>query len=242
MAKIRIESDSLGKIQVAKSNYWGAQTERARLHFAIGKELMPQEVIYALAYIKKAAALANNQLKNLSYYKTKLIVKATDEIIQHKLDQHFPLSLWQSGSGTQTNMNVNEVIANRAIELAKGILGSKNPIHPNDDVNKSQSTNDVFPCAMQLATLKIVQTRLIPSIKVLHKELHIKQLKFNKILKIGRTHLQDAVPLTLGQEFSGYVAQIDNGLRNIELALENLKALPLGGTAVGTGINAPKKI
>lgn len=229
-AKKHFKFDSSGKIMISKKNLWDTQTELARKHFAIGNEIMPEEIIHSLALIKKAAALANHKLGKLSQYKSRLIIKTADEIIVGKLNGHFPLTIWQSGSGTQTNMNINEVIANRA---------NKKLIHPNDDVNMSQSTNDVFPTAMHLTALKMSYDKLLPALKFLHDELSKKQREFSRILKIGRTHLQDAVPITLGEEFSGYAAQIGAAIKNIELALENLKVIPLGGTAVGTGINAP---
>lgn len=235
--KTRNESDSMGTIQVAENVYWGAQTERSLHHFAIGDDLMPKELIRAFAILKKAAALTNCDLGLLSQEKTKLIVAAADEIIAGKLKDHFPLRVWQTGSGTQTNMNVNEVIANRAIEMAGGQLGSKNPIHPNDDVNRSQSSNDTFPTAMHIAAAESLLLQLIPAIKELRQALHVKENTFKHIVKIGRTHLQDAVPLTLGQEFSGYVAQLDAGIHYIEKTLPFLYELALGGTAVGTGLN-----
>jgi len=235
----RIESDSMGTIEVPDDAYWGAQTQRSIHHFAIGENNMPLEVIKAFGILKKSAALANHQLGLLPTEKMKLIIAAADEVISGKLNQHFPLRVWQTGSGTQTNMNANEVIANRAIEMAGGKLGSKNPIHPNDDVNKSQSSNDTFPTAMHIAAVEAIFRRLIPSLKELRKGLAEKQKRFAPIVKIGRTHLQDAVPLTLGQEFSGYIAQLDAVLKNIESTLPGLYELALGGTAVGTGINAP---
>ncbi len=237
----RVESDSMGTINVSNEVYWGAQTERSLHHFAIGHDLMPKELIRAFAILKKAAALTNHELGLLTEEKTKLIVAVADEIIAGKLADQFPLKIWQTGSGTQTNMNVNEVISNRAIEMAGGVLGSKKPIHPNDDVNRSQSSNDTFPTAMHIAAVESVINRLIPSIKELISALHEKQNKFAKIVKVGRTHLQDAVPLTLGQEFSGYVAQLTMALKNIESTLPGLYELALGGTAVGTGINAHPK-
>lgn len=209
----RVESDSMGKVDVSNEVYWGAQTERSLHHFAIGQDLMPKELIRAFAILKKAAALTNHELGLLSDDKTKLIVAAADEIIAGKMADQFPLKVWQTGSGTQTNMNVNEVIANRAIEMAGGVLGSKNPIHPNDDVNRSQSSNDTFPTAMHIAATESLMNRLIPSLKELINALLEKQHKFVKIVKVGRTHLQDAVPLTLGQEFSGYVAQLNSALK-----------------------------
>ncbi len=237
----RVESDSMGKIDVPADVYWGAQTQRSMHHFAIGNDLMPKELIRAFAILKKAAALTNTELGLLPEEKTKLIVAAADEIIAGKLADQFPLRIWQTGSGTQTNMNVNEVISNRAIEMAGGVLGSKKPVHPNDDVNRSQSSNDTFPTAMHIAATESVINRLIPAIKELRAALLEKQHKFAKIVKVGRTHLQDAVPLTMGQEFSGYIAQLDAALRNIDATLPGLYELALGGTAVGTGMNAPPK-
>lgn len=238
MKKTRTEFDSIGSIEVPADRYWGAQTERALLHFQIGQEPMPQEIIYALALIKKAAALVNSELRNLPKNRAKLIIRACDEILANKLNQHFPLTIWQSGSATQTNMNVNEVVANRAIAFAGGKLGSKKPIHPNDDVNMSQSTNDVFPTAMHIATLLLLNKKLLPALAYLRSELQQVRQKFNKVLKIGRTHLQDALPLTLGQEFSGYIAQIDLAINNIKSLAPYLQNLAVGGTAVGTGLNA----
>lgn len=237
----RVESDSMGQVNVADDVYWGAQTERSLHHFAIGDDVMPKELIRAFGILKKAAAMTNCELGLLSQEKMKLIVAATDEIIAGKLERHFPLRVWQTGSGTQTNMNVNEVISNRAIEMAGGKMGSKDPIHPNDDVNRSQSSNDTFPTAMNIAAIETLIHQLIPEIKKLRDALAKKQNEFNKIIKIGRTHLQDAVPLTLGQEFSGYVAQLDDAIHNIELTLPGLYKLALGGTAVGTGINTHPK-
>lgn len=234
----RTESDSMGNIEVSTDRYWGAQTERSLHHFAIGNDRMPLEVIHALATLKKAAALTNQELGLISSDATKLIVNAADEIIAGKLDEHFPLRVWQTGSGTQTNMNVNEVISNRAIELAGGEKGSKKPIHPNDHVNMSQSSNDTFPTAMYVAAAKNVAEKVIPAVTELRDSLDEKAKKFQHIIKIGRTHLQDAVPLTLGQEFSGYVAQLDFSLSQIKNALSGLYELAIGGTAVGTGLNA----
>jgi len=234
----RIESDSMGQVEVPAEVYWGAQTQRSIHHFAIGKDTMPEELIRAFAILKKAAAITNHQLGLLAEDKMKLIVAAADEIITGKFKDQFPLRIWQTGSGTQTNMNVNEVIANRAIEMAGGTLGSKKPIHPNDDVNRSQSSNDTFPTAMHIASVETITHRLIPSVKQLRNALQGKQIKFAHLVKIGRTHLQDAVPLTLGQEFSGYVAQLDAAMKNIEATLSGLYELALGGTAVGTGLNA----
>ncbi len=207
--KTRNETDSMGAIAVADHRYWGAQTQRSLHHFDIGKDIMPIEVIYAMALLKKAAAITNQQLGLLAEDKAKLIITAADEIIAKKLDDHFPLHVWQTGSGTQSNMNVNEVISNRAIELAQGEKGSKKPVHPNDHVNMSQSSNDTFPTAMYIAAATNLVQRLIPAVTLLRDSLAAKAKEFDRIIKIGRTHLQDAVPLTLGQEFSGYVAQID---------------------------------
>jgi fumarate hydratase, class II len=210
--KYRIETDSFGEIKVPEDKYYGAQTARSLENFKIGGERFPAEFIRALAIVKKAAARANLKLKVLDDYKAKLIEKAADEVIDGKLNDHFPLVIWQTGSGTQTNMNANEVISNRAIELAKGKMGSKNPIHPNDDVNKSQSSNDVFPTAMHISAVEMIHKRLIPSLESLHDGLRSKSKEFKSIIKIGRTHLMDATPLTLGNEFSGYAQQIDNAL------------------------------
>jgi fumarate hydratase class II len=235
----RIETDSMGPIAVRADRYWGAQTERSRHHFAIGDDRMPIPVVRALGLLKKAATAVNHELNLLDARRAELITRAADEVIAGKLDEHFPLSVWQTGSGTQTNMNVNEVIANRAIELAGGKLGSKDPIHPNDHVNMSQSSNDTFPTAMHVAAALEVTRRLVPSVRALRDALAAKAREFADIVKIGRTHLQDAVPLTLGQEFSGYVAQLDGGLARIDATLPGLLALAIGGTAVGTGLNAP---
>ncbi|MDP1836623.1 MAG: class II fumarate hydratase [Chlamydiales bacterium] len=237
---MRVETDGIGPIEVPDDKYYGAQTERSRLNFPIGQQFMPLEVIYALALIKKAAAIVNFDLGLLSVEKKDVIGTVCDEILDHQLDEHFPLSVWQTGSGTQTNMNVNEVISNRAIEKLGGKKGSKDPIHPNDDVNKSQSSNDVFPSAMHIAATLAIKTRLNPALKRLRDSLHEKSQEFMQIVKIGRTHLMDATPLTLGQEFSGYVSQIDHGIKAIENCLPHLAELALGGTAVGTGINCPK--
>lgn len=234
----RIETDSMGAIPVPSDRYWGAQTQRSLHHFAIGQDRMPLAVIHAMALLKKAAAITNQDLGLLAKEKADLIIAAADEVISGKLDDHFPLRVWQTGSGTQTNMNVNEVISNRAIEMAKGKLGSKNPIHPNDHVNMSQSSNDTFPTAMYIAATKTLSQQLLPAVKKLRDGLAEKSVEFNNIIKIGRTHLQDAVPLTLGQEFSGYVAQLDIGITFIKNVLPSLQQLALGGTAVGTGLNA----
>lgn len=239
--KMRIEKDSMGEIAVPAHKHWGAQTQRSLQHFSIGNDIMPNELIQAFGILKKAAALANHELKKLSDEKTKLITAAADEVIAGKLMEHFPLRVWQTGSGTQTNMNVNEVISNRAIQMVDGELGSKKPIHPNDDVNMSQSSNDTFPTAMNIAAIDILSHVLLPAIRELRDALAQKQHEFADIVKIGRTHLQDAVPLTLGQEFSGYVAQLDADIKRIEYSMTDLYELAIGGTAVGTGLNAPAK-
>src|SRR5881296_2457834 len=236
---IRIETDSMGGIAVRADRYWGAQTERSLHHFAIGDDRMPLPVVRALALLKKAAALVNHEMGRLDARRAELIVCAADEVIAGKLDAHFPLSVWQTGSGTQTNMNVNEVIANRAIELAGRKMGSKDPVHPNDHVNMSQSSNDTFPTAMHVAAALELTHRLLPSVRALRDALAAKAREFADIVKIGRTHLQDAVPLTLGQEFSGYVAQLDADVGRIEQTLPGVYELAIGGTAVGTGLNAP---
>lgn len=235
----RKETDSMGEISVQNDHYWGAQTQRSLHHFNIGHDVMPRELIRAFGILKKAAALANQSLGKLSKEHAELIAKAADEVIAGTLDAHFPLRIWQTGSGTQTNMNANEVIANRAIEMVGGQLGSKKPIHPNDHVNMSQSSNDTFPTAMHIAAVETITHRLLPAVKQLSDALLEKQRAFNAIVKIGRTHLQDAVPLTLGQEFSGYVAQLQADIKRIEFVLTDLYELALGGTAVGTGLNAP---
>lgn len=239
--KTRTESDSMGSIEVPAEMYWGAQTQRSLEHFAIGRDRMPDEIIRAFGILKKAAAEANLELGLLKKDTVDLISKAADEVISGKLNNHFPLRVWQTGSGTQTNMNVNEVISNRAIEMAGGERGSKKPVHPNDDVNRSQSSNDTFPTAMHIAAATAVVQDLIPSIQSLRDGLAAKEKQFDHIVKTGRTHLQDAVPLTLGQEFSGYVAQLDAAISNIKLTLPGLFELALGGTAVGTGLNSHPK-
>jgi len=233
----RIEKDTMGEIQVPVDKYYGAQTARSLMNFKIGGDRFPRELIRALGILKKAAALTNKELGTLPSDKADLIVKAADEVIEGKLDEHFPLVVWQTGSGTQTNMNANEVISNRAIELAGGEMGSKKPIHPNDDVNKAQSSNDTFPTAMHIAAVEEIHRRLIPMAAKLRDALTAKEKEFKDIIKIGRTHLMDAVPLTLGQEFSGYVQMLSNGLDRINTALPRLYELALGGTAVGTGLN-----
>ena len=238
--KMRKETDSMGEIQVPADRYWGAQTQRSLIYFSIGKDLIPIETVHALAIIKKASALANHKLGKLAKKKMQLIVRAADEVIEGKLDDHFPLHVWMTGSGTQSNMNVNEVIANRAIEIAGGELGSKKPIHPNDHVNMSQSSNDAFPAAMNIAAARAIKEVLIPKVKKLRDALDRKARAWSDIVKIGRTHMQDAVPLTLGQEFSGYVGMIDDDIGWLEGSLEGLYKLAIGGTAVGTGLNAGK--
>ena len=242
MTERRTETDSIGPIEVDASRYWGAQTERSIHHFSIGwpeVDRMPLEVVHAFGILKKAAAQANMELGMLEPAIGDLIVAAADEVIDGTLDDHFPLYVWQTGSGTQSNMNGNEVISNRAIEMAGGVLGSKSPVHPNDHVNMSQSSNDTFPTAMHVAGVMAIRQRLVPSIRALRDALDAKATAFADIVKIGRTHLQDAVPLTLGQEFSGYVAQLDADLARIDMALPGLYELAIGGTAVGTGLNAP---
>lgn len=236
--KYRTELDSLGKVQVPADRYYGAQTARSLQNFRIGGERFPREFIRAYGIVKKAAALVNQDLGRLPPEKAHLIVRAAREVIAGKLDEHFPLVVWQTGSGTHTNMNFNEVIANRAIELAGGVRGSKEPIHPNDDVNKGQSSNDSFPTAMHIAVAEQVHQRLLPKVSLLREGLAEKSNEFKDLIKIGRTHLMDAVPLTLGQEFSGYVAQVDHGLAGVRDALDPMYELALGGTAVGTGLNA----
>lgn len=236
-ARVRTETDSMGNIDVSSDRYWGAQTQRSLLHFNIGFDIMPREMIRALGILKQAAAEVNHELGKLTDDQAKLIVAAAQEVSSGALDQHFPLRVWQTGSGTQTNMNTNEVISNRAIEMAGGVLGSKKPIHPNDHVNMSQSSNDTFPTAMHIAAAEQIHNVLLPNIHELRDALHAKATDYAQIIKIGRTHLMDAVPLTLGQEFSGYVAQLDANISRIEGVLPGLYELALGGTAVGTGLN-----
>jgi fumarate hydratase, class II len=233
----RIETDSMGEIAVPRDRYWGAQTARSLIYFPIGGLTMPSEVIRSLGIIKQAAAIVNGQLGLLPESKTELIIQAAAEVASGQLDDHFPLTIWQTGSGTQTNMNANEVIANRGIELAGGVLGSKTPIHPNDDVNCCQSSNDTFPAAMHIAAVFEIHHRLLPKITQLKDALAAKGEEFSSIIKIGRTHLMDAVPISLGQEFSGYVAQLEQNLVRIQALLPELYPLALGGTAVGTGLN-----
>jgi fumarate hydratase class II len=238
MTRTRTESDSMGQIEVPANVYWGAQTQRSLLHFNIGRDTMPPELIRAFGILKKACALVNLDLGKLPAEKAKLIVAAADEVIAGKLNDQFPLRIWQTGSGTQTNMNVNEVISNRAIEMAGGVMGSKKPIHPNDDVNMSQSSNDTFPAAMHIAAADRVKRALIPAIKTVHDAIAAKAKEFDSIVKIGRTHLQDAVPLTVGQEFSGWASLLERDIKRLEMALDGLFDLAIGGTAVGTGLNA----
>jgi fumarate hydratase class II len=233
----RSEQDTMGEMNVPENAYYGAQTARSLQNFDIGTEKIPHEVIRAFGILKKAAAQVNCELGLLSEDKMRLIVRAADEVIEGKLNYHFPLSVWQTGSGTHTNMNLNEVIANRAIELAGGDLGSKTPVHPNDDVNKSQSSNDTFPTAMHIAVATEITQKLLPAVEALSVILQKKTSEFNNIIKIGRTHLMDAVPLTLGQEFSGYATQVERGCQRITQCLPGLYELVLGGTAVGTGLN-----
>ncbi len=238
--KTRTETDTFGPIEVASKRYWGAQTERSRHNFRIGEELMPLPLIRALALVKRAAAETNRELGSLDARRAQAIVAAADEIIDGKLDDQFPLVVWQTGSGTQTNMNVNEVIANRANERLGGARGSKSPIHPNDHVNMSQSSNDSFPTAMHIAAAREIAERLIPALTHLHDALETKTKAFAAIVKIGRTHTQDATPLTLGQEFSGYAAQVKSGIARVRAGLKELYPLAQGGTAVGTGLNAKR--
>jgi len=236
--QVRIESDSMGKIEVPNDRYYGAQTARSLIHFDIGLDKMPPSLIRAFGILKKAAALVNQDLKKLSPEKTRLIVQAADEVIAGKLDEHFPLRIWQTGSGTQTNMNANEVISNRAIEIAGGEMGSKKPIHPNDDVNMSQSSNDTFPTAMHIAAATRVAEGLIPAVTRLRDAVDAKAREFQDVVKIGRTHLMDATPLTVGQEISGWVSLLDRDIERLKLVLPGLYDLAIGGTAVGTGLNA----
>ena len=238
--KYRTEFDSIGKIKVDGDKYWGASTERSKKYFNIGDFLVRPTVIHSIAIVKKAAAIVNARNKDLDKKISRYIIRASEEVARGKLDEHFPLKVWQTGSGTQTNMNVNEVIANRAIQMMGGKLGSKKPVHPNDHVNKSQSTNDVFPSAMHISIAIKTRDKLIPSLKLLEKELGKRVKEFKKIVKLGRTHLQDATPLTLGQEFSGYQFQLKESIKRIEEALKEIYFLAQGGTAVGTGLNTKK--
>jgi fumarate hydratase, class II len=235
--QVRIETDSMGEIDVPTDRYWGAQTQRSLIHFNIGDDRMPRAIIRAFGILKKAAALVNQELGKLSPEKCRLIVQACDEVIEGKLDAHFPLRVWQTGSGTQTNMNANEVIANRAIEITGGKLGSKVPIHPNDDVNMSQSSNDTFPTAMYIAAAEQLNW-LIPTIRELNAAINAKAQEFADVVKIGRTHLQDATPLTVGQEMSGWASLIERDINNLQAARPGLYDLAIGGTAVGTGLNS----
>ena len=236
--KTRTETDSMGAIEVPADRYYGAQTARSLIHFDIGRDVMPRELIRALGILKQAAALVNRDLGQLSEEKCRLIAQASDEVISGKLDEHLPLSVWQTGSGTQTNMNANEVIANRAIEMAGGVLGAKNPIHPNDHVNLSQSSNDAFPTAMHIAAAERLHRDLIPAIQRVHEAINAKAGEFADVVKIGRTHLQDATPLTVGQEMSGWSSLLARDVARLKPALDGLYDLAIGGTAVGTGLNA----
>jgi fumarate hydratase, class II len=233
----RIESDSMGKIEVPSNVYWGAQTARSLVHFNIGRDTMPPELIRAFGILKKAAALVNQELGKLAPEKARLIAQAADDVIAGKLDDQFPLRIWQTGSGTQTNMNANEVISNRAIELAGGVLGSKDPIHPNDHVNMSQSSNDTFPAAMHIAAAERVHSALIPAVKRVQQAIDAKARQFANVVKIGRTHLMDATPLTVGQEFGGWASLLERDVARLEQSLDGLYDLAIGGTAVGTGLN-----
>ena len=242
VGRSRVETDSMGKIDVPSDKYYGAQSARSLIHFEIGddstpRDVMPREIIRAMAVLKKAAALVNRDLGKLDDEKTKLITQAADEVIAGKLQDHFPLRVWQTGSGTQTNMNVNEVISNRAIEIAGGEMGSKKPVHPNDHVNMSQSSNDTFPTAMHMAAAEAM-VKMLPAVRALRDALARKSEQWKDIVKVGRTHLQDATPLTLGQEFGGYVSQLDRDIKRLEQSLDDLYDLAIGGTAVGTGLNA----
>jgi len=238
MMATRIERDTMGEVEVPADRYYGAQTARSLANFPIGDERFPRELIYGLGVLKRAAAEVNGELGELAADKAKLVVAAAQEVIEGKLDDHFPLVVWQTGSGTQTNMNANEVIANRAIEMAGGQLGSKEPIHPNDHVNRGQSSNDTFPTAMAIAAVRQIHDRLLPALTRLRDGLAAKAAAFAAIAKIGRTHLMDATPLTVGDEFSGYAQQLTNGIARVHGALPRLSELALGGTAVGTGLNA----
>ena len=238
--KLRKEFDSIGSINVPNDKYWGASTQRSNKYFNIGKILVDISIIKSIAIIKRSAAIVHAKDKLINNRISKAIIKASDEVIKGKLDENFPLKVWQTGSGTQTNMNVNEVIANRAIEILRGRKGTKKPVHPNDHVNKSQSTNDVFPTAMHITVAKETISKMLPSLKILEKELKRKSNEFKNIVKIGRTHLQDATPLSLGQEFSGYHTQVKKSIERVEYALKEILFLAQGGTAVGTGINSKK--
>ncbi len=237
---VRTETDSMGSIEVPAEHYWGAQTQRSLVHFAIGDDRMPIEICRAYGYVKKAAALVNGELGELPSWKAELIARVGDEVINGALDGEFPLSVWQTGSGTQTNMNVNEVVSNRAIQLAGGKPGSKTPVHPNNDVNMSQSSNDTFPTAMHVAAVMVFDQHLIPAVQTLRNAIQAKAREWVDVVKVGRTHLQDATPLTVGQEWSGYVSQLDDALLLIRQSMVGLYQLAIGGTAVGTGLNAPE--
>ncbi len=241
MTKMRTETDSFGPLEVPADKYYGAQTARSLINFPIGSETMPPAMIRALGIIKRSAAITNQALDNLDNTTAKAIIRAASEVAEGKLDDHFPLSVWQTGSGTQSNMNTNEVISNRAIEMLGGKIGSKTPVHPNDHVNRSQSSNDTFPTAMHIAAAEEIHHSLLPALGYLRNALNDKAQGFRKIIKIGRTHTQDATPVTLGQEFSGYAAQIENGIKRVEAGLKELMPLAQGGTAVGTGLNAKPK-
>src|ERR671921_93146 len=236
-AETRVESDSMGEVEVRADRYWGAQTERSLHHFNIGFDVMPREMVRALGILKKAAAIVNEELGKLPADKARLIVRAADEVIDGRLDEHFPLRVWQTGSGTQTNMNANEVISNRAIELAGGEMGSKKPVHPNDDVNMSQSSNDTFPTAMHIAAAEQMR-KLIPEVRRLRDAIDAKAEEFCDVVKIGRTHLQDATPLTVGQEFGGWASLLERDAERLEAVMPGLYELAIGGTAVGTGLNS----
>jgi fumarate hydratase, class II len=240
MSNTRLESDSMGTVEVPADHYWGAQTQRSLIHFSIGDDRMPKAIDHAYGYIKKAAAIVNFAEGRLPKDKADLVIKVSDEIINGKLDDEFPLYVWQTGSGTQTNMNVNEVISNRAVELAGGVLGSKDPIHPNDHVNMSQSSNDTFPTAMHIATVMEFANHLFPNVEGLINSIKAKAIEWTHVIKLGRTHLQDAIPLTVGQEWSGYAIQLRDALDVIKQSMGGLYKLAVGGTAVGTGLNAPK--
>jgi fumarate hydratase, class II len=236
-ARVRVETDSMGEIEVPADKYWGAQTQRSLIHFNIGSDKMAREMIRALGVLKKAAALVNQDLGKLKEEKARLITEAAEEVIEGKLDEHFPLKIWQTGSGTQTNMNANEVISNRAIEIAGGVMGSKQPVHPNDDVNMSQSSNDTFPTAMYIAAAERLSA-LIPEVQKTHDAIDAKAREYADVVKIGRTHLQDATPLTVGQEMSGWASLLERDIERLKMVLPGLLELAIGGTAVGTGLNA----
>jgi len=236
----RHETDSMGGIDVPADKYWGAQTQRSLVHFSIGNDKMPHEVYHAYGYVKKAAALVNGAAGRLPAWKSDLIVKVADEVIAGELDENFPLYVWQTGSGTQSNMNTNEVISNRAIQLVGGALGTKTPIHPNDHVNMGQSSNDTFPTAMHIAVVKEYREKLLPALKKIQEVFDANAKKWRNVVKIGRTHLEDATPLTVGQEWSGYAHQLKQGIERLEATLDGLYELAMGGTAVGTGLNAPE--